>query len=91
MEKPAKDTEREEVEEVEGEKTFEELGLDARLTRALIKKGINKTTPIQRVAIPLILVSFFFPHSLINANFLLFGFRGKGNEYQVKLFSFSNC
>ncbi|XP_015868189.1 DEAD-box ATP-dependent RNA helicase 16 [Ziziphus jujuba] len=55
IEKPAKDTEREEVEEEEEERTFEELGLDARLTRALIKKGISKPTPIQRVAIPLIL------------------------------------
>ncbi|KAK3006782.1 hypothetical protein RJ639_017201 [Escallonia herrerae] len=35
--------------------TFEELGLDPRLIRALAKKGIDKPTPIQRTAIPLIL------------------------------------
>ncbi|KAK7252751.1 hypothetical protein RIF29_36938 [Crotalaria pallida] len=35
--------------------SFEELGLDARLVRALLKKGIDKPTPIQRVAVPLIL------------------------------------
>ncbi|TMX01671.1 hypothetical protein EJD97_023929 [Solanum chilense] len=37
------------------EQTFEELGLDPRLIRALTKKTIDKPTPIQRVAIPLIL------------------------------------
>lgn len=49
-----------EVREDEGEeeKSFEELGLDPRLIRALIKKGVEKPTPIQRAAIPLILVSF---------------------------------
>ncbi|KAL5556748.1 hypothetical protein UlMin_038984 [Ulmus minor] len=53
---PAKETEPEEVEEEEEkEKTFEELGVDARLTRALLKKGIQKPTPIQREAIPLVL------------------------------------
>ncbi|PON40347.1 DNA helicase, ATP-dependent [Parasponia andersonii] len=52
MEKPEKVTEREEAEE---ELSFEELGLDPRLTRALLKKGIQKPTPIQRVAIPLVL------------------------------------
>ena len=57
MEKPAKDAERKEEEEEEDEQSFEELGLDPRLTRALMKKGILKPTPIQRVAIPLILVS----------------------------------
>ncbi|XP_042490530.1 DEAD-box ATP-dependent RNA helicase 16-like [Macadamia integrifolia] len=36
-------------------KTFEELGLEPRLIRALTKKGITKPTPIQQVAIPLIL------------------------------------
>ncbi|KAF9604098.1 hypothetical protein IFM89_002773 [Coptis chinensis] len=41
-------------EEVE-EKTFEELGLDPRLIRALTKNDISKPTPIQSVAIPLIL------------------------------------
>lgn len=45
-----------EYEDVE-DQTIEELGLDARLIRALLKKGIEKPTPIQRVAIPLILVS----------------------------------
>ncbi|XWS45105.1 hypothetical protein CRYUN_Cryun15aG0108000 [Craigia yunnanensis] len=42
-------------EEVEDEKSFEELGLDHRLIRALLKKGVEKPFPIQRVAIPLIL------------------------------------
>lgn len=42
-------------EEDEEEKSFEELGLDPRLVRALMKKGIDKPTPIQQVAIPLIL------------------------------------
>lgn len=37
------------------EQSFEELGVDPRLIRALNKKNINKPTPIQRVAIPLIL------------------------------------
>ncbi|KAK4416363.1 DEAD-box ATP-dependent RNA helicase 16 [Sesamum alatum] len=39
----------------EEERSFEELGLDSRLIRALSKKSIEKPTPIQRVAIPLIL------------------------------------
>ncbi|KAF3439095.1 hypothetical protein FNV43_RR17370 [Rhamnella rubrinervis] len=56
MKKPAEDTDRkEEEEEEEDEQSFEELGLDPRLTRALMKKGLHKPTPIQRVAIPLIL------------------------------------
>ncbi|KAL5724821.1 RNA helicase [Ranunculus cassubicifolius] len=42
-------------EEEDEEKTFEEIGLDARLIRALTKKDISIPTPIQRVAIPLIL------------------------------------
>ncbi|KZV24948.1 DEAD-box ATP-dependent RNA helicase 16-like [Dorcoceras hygrometricum] len=42
-------------EEIEEELSFEELGLDSRLTRALSKKSIENPTPIQRVAIPLIL------------------------------------
>lgn len=46
----------EEEEQDEEEQTFEELGLDSRLIRALSKKSIEKPTPIQRVAIPLILV-----------------------------------
>ncbi|KAL9318627.1 hypothetical protein ACSQ67_015144 [Phaseolus vulgaris] len=37
------------------DQSFEELGVDARLLRALHKKGIAKPTPIQDVAIPLIL------------------------------------
>ncbi|KAF7828591.1 DEAD-box ATP-dependent RNA helicase 16 [Senna tora] len=37
------------------DQTFEELGLDARLIRALLKKGIKEPTPIQRVAVPLVL------------------------------------
>ncbi|XP_024018967.1 DEAD-box ATP-dependent RNA helicase 16 isoform X1 [Morus notabilis] len=56
-ENPEKQTEHnqtEEEEEVE-DLTFEELGLDPRLTRALLKKRILKPTPIQRVAIPLVL------------------------------------
>ena len=56
MEKQPKVIESKEEEEEE-EKSFEELGLDPRLIRALIKKGIDKPTPIQQVAIPLILVS----------------------------------
>ncbi|KAL2906527.1 DEAD-box ATP-dependent RNA helicase 16 [Bienertia sinuspersici] len=44
-----------EIELDEDNQTFEELSLDPRLLRALNKKGILKPTPIQRVAIPLIL------------------------------------
>ncbi|KAK6151125.1 hypothetical protein DH2020_016057 [Rehmannia glutinosa] len=44
-----------EEEQDEEEQSFEELGLDTRLIRALSKKSIEKPTPIQRVAIPLIL------------------------------------
>lgn len=61
MEKLPKVVEHEE--EKEGEEddlSFEELGLDPRLVRALIKKGIQKPTPIQRVAIPLILVHIWY-------------------------------
>ncbi|KFK30125.1 hypothetical protein AALP_AA7G220200 [Arabis alpina] len=39
----------------EPEKSFEELGLDSRLIRALTKKGIEKPTSIQQSAIPYIL------------------------------------
>lgn len=46
-----------EEEEEEKEKSFEELGLDPRLIRALSKKGIEKPTPIQQTAIPYILVT----------------------------------
>lgn len=46
--------------EGEEEQSFEELGLDPRLIRALNKKTIHKPTPIQRVAIPLILVILLF-------------------------------
>lgn len=48
--------EEDEGEEKEEELSFEDLGLDARLIRALSKKSITKPTPIQREAIPLILV-----------------------------------
>lgn len=53
--KPKEVESREEKEEKE--KSFGEIGLDPRLIRALSKKGIQKPTPIQRVAVPLILVS----------------------------------
>jgi ATP-dependent RNA helicase DDX56/DBP9 len=43
-------------EEEEVEVSFDELGLDEQLKRTLRKKGIAKATPIQREAIPLILV-----------------------------------
>ncbi|KAH9615410.1 hypothetical protein KSS87_013445 [Heliosperma pusillum] len=46
---------REEIELDEEEQGFENTGLDPRLIRALIKKGLKNPTPIQRVAIPLIL------------------------------------
>ncbi|KAB1216280.1 DEAD-box ATP-dependent RNA helicase 16 [Morella rubra] len=57
MEKPPKEIAlgEEEEEEEEVEQNFEDVGLDPRLIRALIKKGIEKPTPIQRVAVPLIL------------------------------------
>uniref|UniRef100_A0A5B7BD55 RNA helicase n=1 Tax=Davidia involucrata TaxID=16924 RepID=A0A5B7BD55_DAVIN len=42
-------------EEQEEDQTFEELGLDPRLIHALTKKSVENPTPIQRVAIPLIL------------------------------------
>ncbi|KAF8674324.1 hypothetical protein HU200_048153 [Digitaria exilis] len=47
--------EEEGKEEEEKEVTFDELGLDEQLKRALRKKGIAKATPIQQEAIPLIL------------------------------------
>jgi hypothetical protein len=46
-------------EEEEREVSFDELGLDEQLKRALRKKGLDKATPIQREAIPLILVRDF--------------------------------
>ncbi|EES15126.1 hypothetical protein BDA96_07G167000 [Sorghum bicolor] len=49
----SRDEGKEEEEEVEV--SFDELGLDEQLKRALRKKGIAKATPIQREAIPLIL------------------------------------
>jgi ATP-dependent RNA helicase DDX56/DBP9 len=49
------ETIREYIQEDSEDQNFEELGLDARLVRALLKKGIEKPTPIQHVAIPLIL------------------------------------
>ena len=57
LERQQGNAERREQEEDEESKTFEELGLEPSLIRALIKKGIEKPTPIQEVAIPLILVS----------------------------------
>ncbi|KAI3423156.1 uncharacterized protein J3R85_011281, partial [Psidium guajava] len=45
----------EEEGDAEAESSFEEIGLDPRLVRALSKKGVEKPTPIQQVAIPLIL------------------------------------
>uniref|UniRef100_A0A0D9VYJ1 RNA helicase n=1 Tax=Leersia perrieri TaxID=77586 RepID=A0A0D9VYJ1_9ORYZ len=45
----------EDKEEEEKEVSFDELGLDEQLKRALRKKGLDKATPIQREAIPLIL------------------------------------
>ncbi|RLN18876.1 DEAD-box ATP-dependent RNA helicase 16 [Panicum miliaceum] len=44
------------TEEEEKEVSFDELGLDEQLKRALRKKGIAKATPIQQEAIPLILM-----------------------------------
>lgn len=52
--------EEEGKEEEEKEVTFDELGLDEQLKRALRKKGIAKATPIQQEAIPLILVRDFW-------------------------------
>uniref|UniRef100_A0A6N2L9P3 DEAD-box RNA helicase Q domain-containing protein n=1 Tax=Salix viminalis TaxID=40686 RepID=A0A6N2L9P3_SALVM len=52
------------VEEEEDEaRSFEELGLDPRLIRALNKKetSIAEPTPIQRVAIPLIFGKMWLP------------------------------
>lgn len=64
--------------EEDEEQTFEELGLDPRLIRALTKKTIDKPTPIQRVAIPLILVSLQYFHSLRSfvcwADFIGYGY-----------------
>ncbi|XP_048438052.1 DEAD-box ATP-dependent RNA helicase 16-like [Pyrus x bretschneideri] len=48
-EKPPQEIESEDEED----QTFETLGLDGRLMRALNKKKIHKPTPIQLVAIPL--------------------------------------
>ena len=44
--------------EMEEEQSFEEIGVDARLIRAMHKKSILIPTPIQRAPIPLILVQF---------------------------------
>lgn len=46
-------------EEQEEVLNFEQIGLDPRLIRALSKKNVQKPTPIQGVAIPLILVSLW--------------------------------
>lgn len=57
----------------EEDQSFEELGLDPRLVHALTKKDITKPTPIQHVAVPLILVSLTsFPIIKVFANQLLF-------------------
>ncbi|CAN6484687.1 unnamed protein product [Victoria cruziana] len=48
----SKEADEEEEEEI---RSFEEMGLDPRLIRALSKKGITQPTPIQSAAIPLIL------------------------------------
>ncbi|KAL1215698.1 DEAD-box ATP-dependent RNA helicase 16 [Cardamine amara subsp. amara] len=50
-----RDDGEDEVEQTEPDKSFEELGLDSRLIRALDKKGIEKPTPVQKIAIPIIL------------------------------------
>ncbi|ESQ53627.1 hypothetical protein EUTSA_v10024759mg [Eutrema salsugineum] len=55
VEEQRDDREEEKVEEEEPDKSFEELGLDSRLIRALSKKGIEKPTLIQQTAIPYIL------------------------------------
>ncbi|XP_059640091.1 DEAD-box ATP-dependent RNA helicase 16 isoform X2 [Cornus florida] len=47
--------ENKDQQEQDEDQSFEDLGLDPRLIRALTKKNIDKPTPIQRVAIPLIL------------------------------------
>lgn len=44
-----------EDEEDEEDIGFEEMGLDARLLRALAKKGLSEPTPVQAKAVPLIL------------------------------------
>ncbi|XP_031486808.1 DEAD-box ATP-dependent RNA helicase 16-like isoform X1 [Nymphaea colorata] len=59
-EKIAKRADSKEVDEEEEEdddeiRSFEEMGLDPRLIRALSKKGITQPTPIQSAAIPRIL------------------------------------
>ncbi|KAK4252749.1 hypothetical protein QN277_014299 [Acacia crassicarpa] len=57
MDKTSENTSKETLHEYEvtEDQTFEDLGLDARLVHALLKKGVDKPTPIQQVAIPLIL------------------------------------
>ncbi|KAK9097111.1 hypothetical protein Sjap_022608 [Stephania japonica] len=52
---PKNDEPQQEQQDDDEEKTFEELGLDPRLIRALTKKGISAPTPIQTYAIPLIM------------------------------------
>jgi len=61
--------EEEEKEEEADNQSFEELGVDARLLRALQKKGIEKPTPIQGVAIPLILVTLLSSFTFRNSPF----------------------
>ncbi|KAK4760926.1 hypothetical protein SAY87_005819 [Trapa incisa] len=55
MEKSLQGDDRRSVDEEQEDLSFEEIGLDPRLIRALSKKNIQQATPIQRVAIPLIL------------------------------------
>lgn len=56
--------------EEEQDVSFDNLGLDEQLSRALRKKGITVATPIQREAIPLILVriSLFYFSYRLNTN-----------------------
>jgi ATP-dependent RNA helicase DDX56/DBP9 len=63
--------EEEEEEEEEKEVSFDELVLDEQLKRALRKKGMIMTTPIQREAILLILVrGFLRPFFLFHCSFM---------------------
>jgi ATP-dependent RNA helicase DDX56/DBP9 len=60
-----------EKEEEEKEVSFDELGLDEQLKRALRKKGIAKATPIQQEAIPLILVRYWLLFSFCWGRFFV--------------------
>ncbi|KAH9610992.1 hypothetical protein KSS87_001013 [Heliosperma pusillum] len=63
---------REEI-ELDEEQGFENTGLDPRLIRALIIKGLKNPTPIQRVAIPLILKQALYgpPDVLVSTPFCI--------------------